>query len=52
MQMLRKIFNYVLIRVLSKGAYLNYQHYVYNTNPKNYPVIGEHVHLFLNSATL
>ena len=45
MQMLGKIFNYVLIRVLSKGAYLNYQHYVYNTNPKNYPVIGEHVHL-------
>lgn len=45
MQIIRKILNSLLVRLMSKGAYLNYQHYVYNTNPKNYPVIGKHVHL-------
>lgn len=45
MRIIKKIFNSFLVRILPRGAYLNYQYFMYNINPKNYTSIGEHVHL-------
>lgn len=45
MKFVRKIFNILLLKLLPRGQYKNYQNYIYNTNTKNYSKIGEHVHL-------